>query len=215
MTTLPRHTLLVLGPALAGALLTTPGAARADDGPDLGVAFQGWFHLGLRGSADFRSEGQPSIEDEEIENTIGFGLLGELRIAKFFGVGVNYQWFQRQHGDDGTDERWTGWDLDVHARLRVPLLILNVYARVPIGLSVITLPEDARVGFPETRGVGWNWGAIFGIELAPIPLLGIFVEVGPMFRNVPFDVDVPGADTVTIDVNTRDLTLNIGATLQF
>lgn len=213
-TTLLRHGSLALGLALAGALLTTPTAARAD-GPELGAAFQGWFHLGLRGSADFRREGQPSPEDEEIENTLGFGLLGELRIAKFFGVGLNYQWYRSQHSDDAVDERWTGWDLDIHARLRVPVLILNLYVRVPFGLSVVTLPEDADVGFPETRGVGWNWGAIFGVELTPIPILGLFVEVGPTFRNVPFDVDVAGGDTVTVDVNTRELTLNFGATLEF
>lgn len=216
---------LAVGGALA-LLLPASGAAAQDDGDggvDLGVAFQGWFHLSVAATADFRFEQQPTEENESLSNALGFGLLGELRIAKFFGVGATFQWLRANHEGDRSGDKWSVWDLDVHVRLRVPLFFLNLYARVPFGISVASLPSNALRGLggdpgimssDETNATGWNAATLFGVEFNLLKVFAVFFEIGPTWRHLPFDVPTDMGD-VEFEARTRDLTMNFGLTLEF
>jgi len=103
----------------------------------------------------------------------------------------------------------------VHARLRVPLFFLSLYARVPVGLSHAVLPTEAVSDNDETRGTGWFAATLFGLELDLLGFLHTFVEIGPTWRHLPFEIDTTAAGNIDFEAWTRDITLNAGLTFTF
>ena len=101
------------------------------------------------------------------------------------------EWITRD-ADEGGLDRAHLFDLDIVAKIRIPVLgdLLRIYVAGPGGASANMPPDawDEGGGAEWKPTIGWNAGGFAGVGLFPHPRIGIIVEGAWIHRRFTHDI---------------------------
>lgn len=217
--------------ALAFALLLGHGSIAAAQEPSRGVARDSGhldvkLMLGLGGEVEYDPDG-PGSWDDDLNLTYGLGLAYVHPLHRFFALGLQLS-FSSWISDEQEDA-----DLDRNTFVDISLLPqgkyaisndLELYATVPIGLSISIPGEDEYVvsvggigsvtlGEWDTA-LGFNIGLMLGARFAISDGFGLLAELGYVAHSAAHEVEVPNIAglnvTEDVDVSLGQFALNLG-----
>jgi hypothetical protein len=116
------------------------------------------------------------LQQRAQQNTLGFST--DLTVAGLYPLTRHVMLGALARGLTGSATRA---DIDAALRLRLPIIDDNgeFYAQIPLGVS-IDVSNDAADDHERT---GWNTGLAVGMQFAPKPSLGIFLELEGMYHR--------------------------------
>lgn len=195
----------------ATALSLVAGAAHAGD-PEHG------FRIGLTGSFGFggkietETEGFSGSSKDDAEATVGFALFGTYPLHRHFHIGLRttFGWVNSESGDNANIDATMVVDISPVLKARLPLMNdkLELYALLPIGLTISVPPDELNVD----SGIGWNVGLQFGASYLVTDSIGILAELGWQGRGATSTVTNGNTD---VTFTMHQFALNFGAYFVF
>jgi len=170
--------------SLIGA--TSPAAADYDDDNDVDdTRIYGGLWLGFGGDAEFDQDNV----DADLGGTLGGQFGVDFVTSRYFSLGGEARIGAAKLQDTGDRSKLI--DLDFKPRLRLPLyrLPIELYAALPVGITIPRLADiasdnsdnyDGKVGWNIGVGVGANWFITesFGLNVEPAWLMHRFKVEG-------------------------------------
>ena len=175
--------MLICAAALSLIGATSPAAADYDGDNDVDdTRIYGGLWLGFGGDAEF--------DENNVETDLGGTLGGQFGVdvltSRYFSLGGEARIGAAKFQDTG--DRSKVIDLDFKPRLRLPLyrLPIELYAALPVGLTIPRLADFANDNELDGK-VGWNIGAAVGANWFITRSFGLNVE--PAWLMHRFKVD--------------------------
>ena len=188
-----------------------------------------WVRVGLQPTFGFAGEGEGKMGggfrnfinkvEDDFEPMAGFTLFGEFRIHRYFALGpsVSFLFWNVEFFDDNDIKPSMFIDFDVSLRVLYPLVNdkLEIYARVPVGLTLSVLNSDFEdYGLDADPGVGANFSFVVGVLYNVWSQLDIFLEMGAVYHWVKNDGKFRGAKG-DAELSGAQMAFNFGAAWRF
>lgn len=174
--------MLICAAALSIFGATSEAAADYDDNDVDDTRIYGGLWLGFGGDAEF----DENNVDADLGGTLGGQFGFDIVTARYFSLGGEARIGAAKFQDTG--DRSKIIDLDFKPRLRLPLyrLPIELYAALPVGLTIPRLADFANDTNLDGK-VGWNIGAAVGANWFITDSFGLNVE--PAWLMHRFKVD--------------------------
>jgi hypothetical protein len=209
---LHRVTLLICAAALT--LLQTSSRAAADDWDDDDiddVRIYGGLGLGFGGTAEIDANGPFGLGEaggeDDLVTSIGGQVGFDIPVMRYLSLGgeARLLTFNTDGFDDNDVDRSKLLDIDFKPRVRFPIhkTRLELYAALPVGITVPFLADDFGDDDNLDGKVGWNLG--IGAGLNYWITRGFALNVEPMYVMHWFDLD--GRAGSSADVALRQFTI--------
>lgn len=171
------------------------GAAAGSAGP---LRFYGGFRIGFGGEVENDPDGGTSSDDDLLA-TPGLQLGADYVLMDYFAAGaeLRFGWTNSDFRDDNDVGRDLFVDIDVKPRGRYQLsnIPLEVYATLPLGLTLIATnddTEDLTGGNELSQGPGFNLGIGGGATYFFSDHLGVNAEMAYLLYWWGAEVDNGG-----------------------
>lgn len=185
--------------------------------------------LGLFGTAGFGGDAEASLdldagvdpadEDAELETSLGVGASYDVAVAKLLSLGGLFRvtsWEARRYTwEIDEDNAGLAFDVAFLPRLRFAARRLEIYAAVPIGLTLATKEDNFTFYALDSEydmGWGYNLGIFGGIQFPLAPDLALFTELGWLARGITQQGHAKGNsdNDAELEYSTGQFTLNVG-----
>ena len=175
---------IVVDPSARSAAPAAQKKSLIEPGP---LRFYGGFSIAVRGEVWTEEEDSGNESASNLDPTIGLQGGVDYVVMKYFSIGGEMR-FLWPKADEQVGRDFL-WDIDVKPRGRFPLakIPLELYAAMPIGLTVPGLDGSQREGT-----VGFNVGLLAGANWFFTENFGINAEMGWVFHK--FGAEDPGDD---------------------
>ena len=178
--------------------------------------------LGLGGESEVDAEGPGTPFESDMLTTFGLGVQFEFPVHKLFvlGGGPIISFVNDESNDDADYGRSILLDASVYPKVRYPFgsgsTTAEVYAAVPVGLSVMFLNGDITdaaddVGADISTPFGFNLGFMAGAQVSFAEGWGLFGQLGYKYHSVAYTIEAPGFTDTDLDLTYGQFQLNAGA----
>jgi len=182
------------------------------------------LHIGLGGEVewDVHATGYSYKDDDDMEATAGFALLGEVSIVRHFSLGFSagFYFFASDDMEDENIDRNAWIDFTPVFKVHYPLLDgkVELFAKFLVGLTITVPSDDFEDDTGADTGAAWNVGLHFGASYRIWDGISIFAEIGWLGhggQNEFTQTVNPGPPPVRasgdIEYEIHQFALNIGA----
>lgn len=199
---------LVLAFCLVAALgaLAAPASAQRFNEP----YFAAKLLIGAGGELQADGDTVLATYDGDADPAYGVGLMGMNPFLGILGLGAQISVLSWGAETPGDDARNLFFELSAIPQLNFSIAILELYANVPVGLTV-NFPDDEALGgtgAEVSTGTGLHVGILIGARLG-LGSVGLLAEIGYMNRSFSHDIDTPLAD-IESDYTLEQAVLNLG-----
>lgn len=209
---------LVLGCALA--LSSTVAAQDLDDTDDGHLAVK--LMLGLGGEATLDVENDLGLvnPDDDMELGYGLGVAYMHPLHEYFALGGQLAVFSwtTELLEEGNADRNMLIDLSLVPQLKFAVSrSVELYASLPLGLTLDAWGEDEFANAEVTGGLGFNVALMLGVRGALGDSWGLLGEVGYVYHAFSHTLEVEsplGTAENDFDITTGQIGLNVGVWFQ-
>jgi len=178
-----------LGAVTASSALAQDLQSR-DDG-----YFVGKLMLGFGGEADIEADNLGGVggqDDMETSYGLGFGYLQPLHEYFALGGQLALLAWTTDGLEDIDADRSTWLDLSVVPQAKYAVMkSLELYASLPLGLTVDFFGEDEFAGAEVGGGLGFNIALMFGARYALSDAFGFVGEIGYSYHAFSHELEIP------------------------
>jgi opacity protein-like surface antigen len=174
--------------------------------------------LGFGGEAELEVDGLGGFEGEDdMETGYGLGVAYMHPLHDYFALGGQLAFFAwtTDAMEDGDFDRSTLLDLDIVPQGKVAVADnIELYASLPLGLTLDFFGEDDIAGAEIGSGFGFNLGLLFGVRVALNDDFGLLGELGYVYHSFSHPTDTLVGDGPDLEVSMGQLAVNVGGYFQ-
>lgn len=178
--------------------------------------------LGFGGESEINAEGPDTpAQDSDMLTTFGLGGHVDFPLHRNFvlGVGPALMWVNDEADEDLDVGRSMLLEADVIAKVRHPFAsgssTVEVYAAVPVGLSLMFLSDDITdpldgTGVDITTPFGFNFGIVGGAQVLFSDGWGLIGQLGYRYHALSYALEASGTSDVDLELSYGQFQMNAG-----